>query len=535
MTTMQTDNFGDLVLEKRVVAALKDMGFEEPSPIQQQAVPPLLEGKDIIGQAQTGTGKTAAFGIPIVQGIEEHRHIQALIMSPTRELAIQVAEEIGKIGRTKRIRAVPVYGGQPIDCQIRALKSGVQVVIGTPGRLLDHIHRGTIKLDHVRYLVLDEADEMLDMGFIEDMEEILLHVPAERQTMLFSATMPRPILSLTKKYMRAPQMVTVSKGDITVPLIDQYYFETRDKVEGVSRLLDAGIEGKCIIFCRTKRGVDDLAASLCSRGYIAEGLHGDLSQTQRDRVMKKFKQGRLDILIATDVAARGLDIDNVQYVINFDVPQDPESYVHRIGRTGRAGNSGVALTFILPREFRQLKLIERVAKTRIRRRELPTTSDVLEHQREQIISKMQALLEMANFSDYMPVVTALSKEYEVEEIAAAALKLMQEGNKALEIQEEKNTISDLTSQSLVNTGGRPGMVRFFLNIGRSQKITVPELVRTIVKEADIPARSIGLINIFDKFSFVEVPEQYAERVMGVMHKNSIRGYKVNMEPARSRD
>ena len=391
MTTMQTDNFGDLVLEKRVVAALKDMGFEEPSPIQQQAVPPLLEGKDIIGQAQTGTGKTAAFGIPIVQGIEEHRHIQALIMSPTRELAIQVAEEIGKIGRTKRIRAVPVYGGQPIDRQIRALKSGVQVVIGTPGRLLDHIHRGTIKLDHVRYLVLDEADEMLDMGFIEDMEEILLHVPAERQTMLFSATMPRPILSLTKKYMRAPQMVTVSKGDITVPLIDQYYFETRDKVEGVSRLLDAGIEGKCIIFCRTKRGVDDLAASLCSRGYIAEGLHGDLSQTQRDRVMKKFKQGRLDILIATDVAARGLDIDNVQYVINFDVPQDPESYVHRIGRTGRAGNSGVALTFILPREFRQLKLIERVAKTRIRRRELPTTSDVLEHQREQIISKMQAL------------------------------------------------------------------------------------------------------------------------------------------------
>ena len=535
MTTMQTDNFGDLVLEKRVVAALKDMGFEEPSPIQQQAVPPLLEGKDIIGQAQTGTGKTAAFGIPIVQGIEEHRHIQALIMSPTRELAIQVAEEIGKIGRTKRIRAVPVYGGQPIDRQIRALKSGVQVVIGTPGRLLDHIHRGTIKLDHVRYLVLDEADEMLDMGFIEDMEEILLHVPAERQTMLFSATMPRPILSLTKKYMRAPQMVTVSKGDITVPLIDQYYFETRDKVEGVSRLLDAGIEGKCIIFCRTKRGVDDLAASLCSRGYIAEGLHGDLSQTQRDRVMKKFKQGRLDILIATDVAARGLDIDNVQYVINFDVPQDPESYVHRIGRTGRAGNSGVALTFILPREFRQLKLIERVAKTRIRRRELPTTSDVLEHQREQIISKMQALLEMANFSDYMPVVTALSKEYEVEEIAAAALKLMQEGNKALEIQEEKNTISDLTSQSLVNTGGRPGMVRFFLNIGRSQKITVPELVRTIAKEADIPARSIGLINIFDKFSFVEVPEQYAKRVMGVMHKNSIRGYKVNMEPARSRD
>ncbi|MEE3380307.1 MAG: DEAD/DEAH box helicase [Succiniclasticum sp.] len=527
--TTQTENFGELVLEKRVVTALKDMGFEEPSPIQLQAVPLLLEGKDIIGQAQTGTGKTAAFGIPIVQGIEDHRHIQALILSPTRELAIQVAEEIGNIGRTKHIRAVPVYGGQPIERQIRALKSGVQIVIGTPGRLLDHIHRGTIKLDHVRYLVLDEADEMLDMGFIDDIEEILGHIPTERQTMLFSATMPRPILSLTKRYMRAPQMVTVSKEEITVPLIEQYYFETRDKVEGISRLLDAGIDGKMIIFCRTKRGVDDLVAALGSRGYIAEGLHGDLTQTQRDRVMKKFREGRLDILIATDVAARGLDIDNVQYVINYDIPQDPESYVHRIGRTGRAGNTGVALTFILPREFRQLKLIERVARTRIRRRELPTTTDVLEHQREQIISKMQSLLEIDDYADYMPIVTALSKEYEVEEIAAAALKLMQEGNKALEIHEEKNTISDLT-----NTGGRPGMVRFFLNIGRNQKVTVPDLVRAISKEAEIPARSIGLVNIFDKFSFVEVPEQFAERVLAVMHKNSIRGYRVNIEPARAR-
>lgn len=399
--TLTTENFGELVLEKRVVTALKDMGFEEPSPIQRQAIPLLLEGKDIIGQAQTGTGKTAAFGIPIVQGIEDHRHIQALILSPTRELAIQVAEEIGNIGRAKRIRAVPVYGGQPIERQIRALKSGVPIVIGTPGRLLDHIHRGTIKLDHVRYLVLDEADEMLDMGFIDDMEEILEHVPAARQTMLFSATMPRPILSLTKRYMRAPQMVTVNKEEITVPLIEQYYFEMRDKVEGVARLLDAGIDGKMIIFCRTKRGVDDLVAALGSRGYIADGLHGDLSQTQRDRVMKKFREGRLDILIATDVAARGLDVDNVQYVINYDIPQDPESYVHRIGRTGRAGNTGVALTFILPREFRQLKLIERVARTRIRRRELPTTTDVLEHQREQILSKMQSLLEMDDYADYI--------------------------------------------------------------------------------------------------------------------------------------
>ena len=529
-TQTQTDTFGNLVLDKRIVNALRDMGFEEPSPIQAQAIPLALEGKDVIGQAQTGTGKTAAFGIPIVQGIEDRRHIQALVMSPTRELAIQVSEEMSKIGRTKRLRVLPVYGGQPIERQIRGLKSKVQIVIGTPGRLLDHIRRGTINLEHVRYLVLDEADEMLDMGFIDDMEEIIRNLQPERQTLLFSATMPRPILSLTKRYMRAPQLVTVSKEDITVPLIDQFYFETRDKIEGLSRLLDAGIDGKCIIFCRTKKGVDELVASLGSRGYLAEGLHGDLSQNQRDRVMRKFKEGRLDILIATDVAARGLDIDNVNYVVNYDIPQDPESYVHRIGRPGRAGNTGVAMTFILHREFRQLKIIERTAKTRIIRRELPTTLDVLEHQREQIISKMQSILEMANYDDYMPIVSSLSKEYDVEDVAAAALKLMQEGDRALEIKKPvESPISDLS-----NTGGRPGMVRFFLNIGRSQKVTVPELVKTISREAEMPARAIGLVNIFDRFSFVEVPEQFAERVLVVMRKNKIRGYRINIEPARTR-
>ena len=529
MTEMQTQEFGNLVLDKKIVAALTDMGFEEPSPIQSQAIPLALEGQDVIGQAQTGTGKTAAFGIPIIQGLSERgKQVEALIMSPTRELAVQVAEEISNIGKTKHVRVLPVYGGQPIERQIKSLKRGVQIVIGTPGRLLDHIRRGTIHLDHVRYLVLDEADEMLDMGFIDDMEEIMKNIPAERQTMLFSATMPLPILSLTKKYMRAPKLVRVSKEELTVPLIEQCYFETRDKVEGLSRLLDAEIDGRLIIFCRTKKGVDNLASALQSRGYSAEGLHGDLSQNQRDRVMKKFRDGSLDILIATDVAARGLDIDNVNFVINYDIPQDPESYVHRIGRTGRAGNTGVAMTFITPREFRQLKLIERVAKTKIKRRELPSVGDVLERQREQIVGRMETLLDMGTYRDYLPIVATLSKEYEVEDVAAAALKMMQEGAAALETPKENK------GSSMENTGGRPGMVRFFVNIGRSQRITVPELVRTIAIEADIPARSVGLINIYDKFTFVEIPEEYAERVLGAMQHNTIRGHRINMEPAKAR-
>lgn len=530
MTTTQKEMFGSLLLDKKIVTALTDMGFEEPSPIQEQTIPLVLDGYDVIGQAQTGTGKTAAFGIPLVQSITDHKHIQALIMTPTRELAIQVAEEVGKIGRTSRIKALPVYGGQPIERQIRALKSGVQIVIGTPGRLIDHINRSTIKLDHIKFLVLDEADEMLDMGFVDDMEEIMRNLPSERQTLLFSATMPRPILSLTKKYMKAPKNVTVSKEELTVPLIEQYYFETKDKVEGLCRLLDAEIDGKIIIFCRTKKGVDDLAIALASRGYMAEGLHGDLSQTQRDRVMKKFREGTADILIATDVAARGIDIDNITHVINFDIPQDPESYVHRIGRTGRAGNTGTAMTFITPREFRQLKLIERAANTKITRRQLPTTANVVERQREIILSRMQAVLELNHYHDYMPIAeTLLSDEYAPEDVLAAALKLMQEGNKALEAPKEDTLAKDLS-----NTGARPGMVRFFMNIGRSQKITVQDIVRTIAIEADIPAKDVGRINIYDKFTFVEVPEDVAEKVLGVMHRNTIKGYKVNVEPARSR-
>ena len=443
MTTNVQEIFGSLLLDKKIVASLTAMGFEEPSPIQEQTIPLVLEGSDVIGQAQTGTGKTAAFGIPVVQSITDHRHIQALIMTPTRELAIQVAEEIGKIGRTSKIKALPVYGGQPIDRQIRALRSGVQIVIGTPGRLIDHINRKTIKLDHIKFLVLDEADEMLDMGFVDDMEEIMKNLPAERQTLLFSATMPRPILSLTKKYMKAPKNVTISKEELTVPLIDQYYFETKDKIEGLCRLLDAEIDGKLIIFCRTKKGVDDLAIALGSRGYMAEGLHGDLSQTQRDRVMKKFRDGTADILIATDVAARGIDIDNITHVINFDIPQDPESYVHRIGRTGRAGRKGRSFTLVVGREIYRIRDIERICNTQIKPRMVPSVADITQAKASQIFDQVMEVISNNDLSSLQKKVEDKIEEENITamELCAGFLKLhlgddmeaLDRGGKAYEV------------------------------------------------------------------------------------------------------
>lgn len=523
--------FGEIELSKKLLAAVSDMGFEEPSPIQSQTIPLVLDGHDVIGQAQTGTGKTAAFGIPTIEKVvESSRHIQALVLTPTRELAIQIGEEFNKIGKYKRVKTLPIYGGQSIDRQIRSLKFGVQIVVGTPGRLLDHIRRNTIKLDNVKTLILDEADEMLDMGFIDDIEGILEKLSAtDRQTLLFSATMPGPIAKLAGKYMNNPQKVTISRENLTVPLIDQVYYETREKLEGLSRVLDVEETGKLIIFCRTKKGVDDLVASLQARAYMSDGLHGDLSQSQRDRVMKKFREGKLEILVATDVAARGIDIDDITHVINYDIPQDHESYVHRIGRTGRAGKKGVAITFIEPREYRQLKLIERLAKTKIIRKQLPSSADILERQREIIKERLLKTLEQGKFADYHTIVSDLSNDYDLVDVAAAALKLSVEGFK-----EKAEESQSAVSSRMENTGGAPGMVRLFMNIGRSQKIRPEDIVRAFAAEADIPGNIIGVINIYDRFTFVEVPEDVAERVLSVMHKNTVKGYKINVEPAKSR-
>ena len=519
--------FGGIALSHKVMAAIQAMGFEEPSPIQARTIPPIMEGNDVIGQAQTGTGKTAAFGIPITEKVQDLRHVQALIMTPTRELALQVSEEIAKIGQFKRLKTLPVYGGQSIDRQIRALRFGVQIVIGTPGRLLDHIRRGTIKLDMVKILVLDEADEMLDMGFVDDIESIMENIPREgRQTLLFSATMPQQIRSLADRYMNKPVFVTVSKEQLTVPQIDQFYYETREKLDGLCRILDAGDMESTIIFCRTKKGADELTASLVARGYMAAALHGDLSQVQRDRVMKKVRESKLEILVATDVAARGLDIDHVTHVVNYDIPQDPESYVHRIGRTGRAGRKGTAITFIHPREFRQLKQVEREIRQRIVRGQLPSAADILERQREIIKHRVIKTLEQDAFADYHPIVADLALDYDPVDIAAAALKLFQEGFKE---------VAELETQSMsTSSGAEAGMVRLFVNAGRDNNIRPEDIVRTFAGEADIPGSSIGLIKIYSNFSFVEVPEDVAERVVSALQGNRIKGIKINVEIAKGR-
>jgi ATP-dependent RNA helicase DeaD len=524
-------SFGEISLSKQVLQAVSEMGFEEPSPIQRETIPLALEGVDLIGQAQTGTGKTAAFGIPICEKVNpKFQAVQAIILTPTRELAVQVSEEISKIGKFRHVKPLPIYGGQSIDRQIRALRFGSQVVVGTPGRILDHLNRGTLKLQYVKMVVLDEADEMLDMGFVEDIESILKQVPKEeRQVMLFSATMPLAIKKLAQNYMHQPRSIAVSRDELTVPLIEQVFYETREKikVDALCRIIDMEEIGQAIIFCRTKRGVDELVAALEARGYFADALHGDLSQQQRDRVMKRFRDGKIELLVATDVAARGLDIDNVTHVINFDIPQDPESYVHRIGRTGRAGRKGQAITLISPREYRQLRLIEQLIKTRIIRQELPTLADVSERQAESLKNQLVKLLQKKDhLGSYRSIVGSLLEEYDSVDVAAAALKFAVEG-----AEERTEDDEDL---SFGNTGAAPGMVRLFMNIGRIQQIRPQDIVRWIADESGIPGNIIGMINIYDKFTFVEVPEEHANRVLSCMHQNIIKGRKVNVEPAKAR-
>jgi len=527
--------FGDIKLSKQVLQALSEMGFEEPSPIQKEAIPLALEEVDIIGQAQTGTGKTAAFAIPIAEKVNpKFLGVQALIVTPTRELAIQVAEEIAKVGKYRHVKPLPIYGGQPIDRQIRALRMGYQVVVGTPGRLLDHLNRGTLRLQHVKIVVLDEADEMLDMGFIEDIESILKDVPTEgRQIMLFSATMPPGIRKLAQTYMNNPRAVTVSRDELTVPLIDQVFYEAREsiKVDALCRIIDIEDIGQGIIFCRTKRGVDELVAALEARGYFADGLHGDLSQQQRDRVMKRFRDGKSELLVATDVAARGLDIDNVTHVINFDIPQDPVSYVHRIGRTGRVGRKGQAITLISPKEYRQLRLIENLIKTRIRRQELPSLADISERQAENLKNQLIKLIQSNRLGSYRAIVGDLLEEYDSIDVAAAALKFAVEGVNVEEGSEGK----DQGEADFGNTGAAAGMVRFFINIGRIQQIRPQDIIRWIADESGIAGNIIGMINIYDKFTFVEIPEEYASRVQSCMHQAMIKGRRVSVEPAKARE
>lgn len=419
--------FYELSLSQPVIRATVNMGFEETTPIQELAIPPVLEGRDIIGQAQTGTGKTAAFGIPMVEKADsDSDRIAGLVITPTRELAVQIAEELNTIGQFKGVRALPVYGGQDINRQIRALKNKPQIIVATPGRLIDHLRRRTIRLQHVAIAVLDEADEMLNMGFIEDIENILMSVPNERQTLLFSATMPKAIQDLGRRFMKDPEFISVKNKEVTVPNTEQSYVQVpdRQKFDLLCRLLDMLSPESTIVFGRTKRRVDEIFDGLKKRGYPAEALHGDLTQPKRDSVMKNFKEGYTEILVATDVAARGLDFSDVTHVFNFDIPQDPDSYVHRIGRTGRVGKSGAAVTFVTPRELGHLQLIERAIRRKITRIPIPTVNEALEGQQRLAIEKLMQVVEEGENHHYKMLAEELLDTADSVSLLSAALKLL---------------------------------------------------------------------------------------------------------------
>ena len=426
---MKTLTFSELNISPRILKSIEEMGFEEPTPIQIQTIPLLLAGRDVTGQAQTGTGKTAAFGIPVLQQIDLHRRTtQVIILSPTRELAIQIAEELVRLSHhLGPVTILPVYGGQPIERQLKALKNGAQIVVGTPGRVLDHLRRGTLSLARVKIVVLDEADQMLDMGFRDDIEAILKTTPAERQTVLFAATLPRPILEISRRFQKDPVLIKVHHREITVPSqIEQLYLEVRstDKIEALSRVLDSYDPKLTLIFCNTKRRVDELASRIRTRGYISAKLHGDMKQSQRDRTMEAFRKGGIDILIATDVAARGIDVEGIDLVINYEVPQDVENYVHRIGRTARAGRSGRAITFVDPKEIYKLGAIQEITRISITRTPLPSAIDAAEAKMAPLVRKIRETVDNGEHERYVALIERIMVgDYTSLEIAAALLRI----------------------------------------------------------------------------------------------------------------
>lgn len=524
---MYTIKFEELQLSDEVLKAVGEMGFEEATPIQSRSIPLIMEGKDIVGQAQTGTGKTASFGIPIIEKISTEKKVQALVLCPTRELTIQVSEELSLLLKYKKgIHVLPIYGGQSMDRQIKALRSGVQIVIATPGRLLDHIMRKNISLGNVFMVVLDEADVMLDMGFRDDIETIIKNTPNERQTVLFSATMPKPILDLSKKYLKNAENVKVVHKELTVPNIKQFYLEVNPnvKLEALTRLIDINDPELSIVFCNTKRGVDKLVTHLQGRGYFADGLHGDMRQQQRDKVMAKFRNGDLDVLVATDVAARGIDVDEIDAVFNYDVPQDEEYYVHRIGRTARAGRAGQAFTFVSGKEIYKIRDIERYSKTKIVKMNMPTVKDVEAVKMTDIIEEIKEVMEESNdLPKYREIVDRLTQEgYTSAEIATGLLKILMEGDTTKDPEPVKN----------MRSNGE--MVRLFVNVGRNQKVMPKDLLGAFSGETGIPGGAIGTIDIFDKFSFVEVEGQYIEKVLKKMNKAKIKGKSLFVEQANNR-
>ena len=508
--------FKDFNISQKALRAIEEMGFEEPTPIQISTIPAILEGRDVTGQAQTGTGKTAAFGVPAIERVDpDSRETQVLVLSPTRELAIQTAEEFARLAKYHRgINILPIYGGQPIDRQLRALQRGVQVVVGTPGRVLDHLDRGTVSFAGVKLVVLDEADQMLDMGFREDIEKILDETPRNRQTVLFSATLPRPILEISKRFQKDPEFISVARREVTVPQVEQLYLEvrSRDRMEILTRLLDMYDPELTLIFSNTKRGVDDLTTHLQARGYFAEGLHGDMKQSLRDRVMAKFRAGNIDMLVATDVAARGIDVEDVDLVINYDVPQDIDYYIHRIGRTARAGRAGRAITFVGPKEYFKLRTIQDYTKIKIARIPLPTQGDVEETRTRKLIERVQQVIDEGGLDHYATLIERIvSDDYTALDVAAALLKL------------------ELAGAGSVDRGqGQPqelvpaqGLALLRIPLGREHQIRPKDIVGALAGETGIPGNIIGAINIYETYSTVDVPADAVEQIVEGMKGKTI--------------
>jgi ATP-dependent RNA helicase DeaD len=540
-----SDTFAGLDLRPELLDAVAALGYEEPTPIQREAIPVVLSGRDLLGQAATGTGKTAAFALPILERIahgSDKPAPAALVLVPTRELAVQVSEAMHKYGRKLGTRVLPIYGGQPIVRQLRALAHGVDVVVATPGRALDHIGRGTLKLDNVQAVVLDEADEMLDMGFAEDIEAILESAPAERQTVLFSATIPPRIEQMVRRHLKEPERIQIERAPAgETPLVRQsaYVVARAHKPAALGRILDVEAPAAAIVFCRTRAEVDQLTETLNGRGYRAEPLHGGMSQEQRDRVMARLRGETADLIVATDVAARGLDIEQLTHVVNYDVPSAPEAYVHRIGRVGRAGREGVAITLAEPREHRMLKTIERVTGAKIAIERVPTVADLQARRLELTRAAVNEALLEGELERYRVVLESLADEFDVVEIALAAIKLAHEAAGGSDADDEQD-IPEIAARPdrprPPKRGGRSGerVARMFIGAGRSHKMRPSDLVGAITGETSLKGRDIGSIEIADRFSLVEIPESSIDEVITALRRSTIKGKKPTIRRDKGR-
>jgi len=547
---MQTNLFSQMDLSQEIKHAVEDMGFEEATGIQSESIPLILSGKDVIGHSQTGTGKTAAFSIPAIEKIDlsKGKGVQVLILCPTRELAVQACDEIKKFAKYKaNIKTVPIFGGQHIDRQFASLRQGAHIVVGTPGRIMDHMRRGTLKLDMLTMVILDEADEMLSMGFRDDIEIILAGAPIERQTILFSATMSKEIMRITNQYLIEPEIIKITHKQLTVPSIEQLYFEVPagKKVEALSRLLDTYNPGRSMVFCNTKRMVDELVSELQLRGYSSSGLHGDMKQIARTQIMNSFKNGKVDVLVATDVAARGIDVYDIEAVFNYDIPQDVEYYVHRIGRTGRAGKDGRSFTFVSGRrQINELINIQNFIKTKIEFRAVPSSDEVMEVKSRQFSEKIKAAIDEGGLERYNKIVDALLEENSSLDIACALIKMLMDDSGDVNSQKSDDAVfaSEAGREKSDNRAVKPrrnngssfvkvrskvhddhDMVNLSISIGRNNRVSPGHILSAVAGASGLPGKVFGRIEVLDKHTLIGVPSGHVQVVLDAMNGYKIMG------------